>query len=126
MNQMTLGMYALRAVTCALFFASAATSMAEADEHTCGLWLFDEVLYKNGTALDASRSYSDLRYGPGAKQGAGRFGSAIRFDLNGNGPNLLPANDSQNLNEYTFSGDTTKQKRSIPPRVLEALKGPTW
>lgn len=49
-----------------------------ADEHTIGLWLFDEIEYPHTTLTDASRYGYDLRLQKGGKLAAGRFGNALK------------------------------------------------
>lgn len=79
----------LRQFVCCLGFAvlsfgSRSSDAAEreifptfADDHTVGLWLFDEANYPYTTLTDASRYEHDLRLMPGGGLVAGRFGNAF-------------------------------------------------
>ena len=50
-----------------------------ADDHTVGLWLFDEVDYPYTTITDASRYEYDLRLMKGGKLVSGKFGGALKL-----------------------------------------------
>lgn len=50
-----------------------------ADEHTVGLWLFDETDYPYTTLTDAGRYEYDLRLMKGGKLVKGRFGNCLKF-----------------------------------------------
>ena len=50
-----------------------------ADEHTVGLWLFDETDYPYTTLTDASRYEYDLRLMKGGKLVPGKFGNCLKL-----------------------------------------------
>ena len=87
-----------------------------ADEHTVGLWLFDETEYPYTTITDASQYEYDLRLMKGGRLVSGKFGNCLKVT-----PGLDPA-----VGYSSWKGHISfKHLREASGRPGSGLWGPT-
>ncbi|TFG50817.1 MAG: hypothetical protein E4H40_00470, partial [Candidatus Brocadiia bacterium] len=86
------------------------------DEHTVGLWLFDETEYPYTTITDASQYEYDLRLMKGGRMVPGRFGNCLKVT-----PGLDPA-----VSYSSWKGHISfEHLREVSGRPGSGLWGPT-